>query len=54
MRKTNGRKVALVAGFALVVLSVAVVSTYWKKIQSWYAFRRDFERLGNNAQDYPE
>ncbi len=31
----KGRKVALVAGLALVVLSVAMVWTYWGEIQSW-------------------
>ncbi len=50
----KGRKVALVAGLALVVLSVAMVWTYRKEIQSWYAFWRDFESLGKNAQGYPE
>ncbi len=50
----KGRKVALLAGLALVVLSVAVVWTYWEELRSWYAFRRDFERLGKNVQDYPE
>ncbi len=49
----KGRKVALVAGLALVVLSVAMVWTYQSEIQSWYVFRRDFERLGKNAQGYP-
>ncbi len=49
MKKTNkGRKVALVAGLALVVLSVGVVWTYRKEIQSWFAFRRDFESLGTS------
>ncbi len=30
----KGRKVALVAGLTLVVLSVAMVWTYWKEIRS--------------------
>ena len=47
MKKTNkGRKVALVAGLALVVLSVAVGWTYWREIQ----FFLKFERLGKNAR----
>ncbi len=50
----KGRKVALVAGLALVVLSVAVVSTYWGEIRSWHALWQDFERLGTNEQGYPE
>ncbi len=50
----KGRKVALVAGLALVVLSVAMVWTYREEIRSWYAFWRDFESLGKNAQGYPE
>ncbi len=55
MQKPNkGRKVALVAGLALVVLSVAMVWTYWKELESWYAFWRDFESIGKNAQRYPE
>ena len=55
MEKTKkGRKVALVAGLALVVLSVAMVWTYREEIRSWYVFRRDlalyFASLGRNAQ----
>ncbi len=50
----KGRKVALVAGLALVVLSVTMVWTYWKEIQPWYAFWQDFEGLGKNAQGRPE
>ncbi len=50
----KGRKVALVAGLALVVLSVAMVWTYRKEIRSWYALWRDFESLGKNGQGYPE
>ena len=50
----KGRKVALLAGLALVVLSVAMVWTYWTEIRSWYEFRRDFESLGKNAQGRPE
>ncbi|MCZ6603249.1 MAG: formylglycine-generating enzyme family protein [Planctomycetota bacterium] len=46
----KGRKVALVAGLALVVLSVAMVWTYWKEIR----FFLKFERLEKNAQGYPE
>ncbi len=46
----KGRKVALVAGLALVVLSVAMVWTYWKEI----GFFLKFERLGPNDQGYPE
>ncbi len=33
----KGRKVALVAGLALVVLSVGMVWTYWEEIRSWYS-----------------
>ncbi len=55
MQKTNkGRKVALVAGLALVVLSVGMVWTYWQEIQPWYAFWQDFEGLGKNEQGYVE
>ncbi len=55
MQKTKkGRKVALVAGLALVVLSVAMAWTYRKEIESWFAFRRDFESLGKNTQGRPE
>ncbi len=51
MEKTNkGRKVALVAGLALVVLSVAMAWTYWTDIR----FFLKFERLGRNEQGYPE
>ncbi len=50
----KGRKVALVAGLALVALSVVMVWTYRKEIRSWYALWRDFEALGKNAQGYPE
>ncbi len=51
MQKTKkGRKVALVAGLALVVLSVAMVSTYWGEI----GFFLNFERLGKNEQGFPE
>ncbi len=51
MQKTKkGRKVALVAGLALVVLSVAMVWTYWGEI----GFFLKFERLGKNAQGRPE
>ena len=52
--KRKGRKVALVTGLALVVLSVAMLWTYRKEIESWFAFRRDFESLGRNAQGYAE
>ena len=54
VRRKKGRKVALVAGLALVVLSVAMVWTYWKEVRSWYEFWRDFESLGKNEQGYPE
>ncbi len=51
MAYTNkGRKVALVAGVALVVLSVGMVWTYWKEI----GFFLKFERLGKNEQGYAE
>ena len=46
----KGRKVALVAGLAVVVLSVAMVWTYWTEI----GFFLKFERLGRNAQGYRE
>ncbi len=49
----KGRKVALVAGLALVVLSVGMVWTSWGEIGFWYAWR-EFERLGKNEQGYPE
>ncbi len=44
--RKKGRKVALVAGLALVVLSVAMVGTYWEEI----GFFLKFERLGENIQ----
>ena len=50
VRRNKGRKVALVAGLALVVLSVVVVWMYWKEI----GFFLNFERLGLNEQGYPE
>ena len=50
----KGRKVALVAGLALVVLSVAMVWTYRKEIRSWYVFWLNFKALGKNEQSYPE
>ena len=51
----KGRKVALVAGLALVVLSVAMVWKYRKEIRSWYEFHhRDFAALGKNTHGYPE
>ena len=40
--RKKGSKVALVAGLALVVLSVAMVWTYWREIRSWYVLWRDF------------
>ncbi len=40
-RTKKGRKVALLVGLALVVLSVAMVWTYRKEIRSWYALWRD-------------
>ena len=46
----KGRKVALVAGLALVVLSVAMVWTVWGEI----GFFLKFESLGRNEQGYPE
>jgi len=46
----KGRKVALVAGLALVVLSVAMSWTYWEAIR----FFLKFERLGLNEQGFPE
>ncbi len=46
----KGRKVALVAGLAPVVLSVAMVWTSWKEIR----FFLKFESLGKNEQGYPE
>ena len=46
----KGRKVALVAGLALVVLSVVMGWTYWEEIR----FFLNFERLGKNAQRYAE
>ncbi len=49
-KRKKGRKVALVAGLALVALSVAMVWTSWEDIR----FFLKFERLGKNAQGYPE
>ncbi len=46
MAHKKGRKVALVAGLALVVLSVAMVWTFWAEI----GFFLKFERLGENIQ----
>ncbi len=37
----KGRKVALVAGLALVVVGVAMVSTYWRDGREWH--------IGNEA-----
>ncbi len=55
MKKTKkGRKVALVAGLALVALSVAMAWTYREEIRSWYEFRQLFESLGKNEQGRPE
>ena len=51
MPKTKkGRKVALMAGLALVVLAGAMFWTYWEEI----GFFLKFKQLGNNAQGYPE
>ena len=53
MAHTNkGRKVALVAGLALVVLVAAVVQ-YRDELVAWYEFRRDFEAFGKNEQANP-
>ena len=49
-KRKKGRKVAFVAGLALVVLSVAMVWTYWGEIR----FFLKFESLGKNEQGYPE
>ena len=49
-KRKKGRKVALVAGLSLVVLSVAMVWTYWKEIR----FFLEFEPLERNEQGYPE
>ncbi len=46
----KGRKVALLAGLALLVLSVAVVWSYWGEIR----FALNFERLAKNAQGFTE
>ena len=52
MQKTKkGRKVALLAGLVLVVLSVAVV---WENRNRIRFFFLEFESLGKNAQGYPE
>ncbi len=45
-KRKKGRKVALLAGLALVVLSVAMVWTSWGEID----FFLKFERLGENIQ----
>ncbi len=49
-KRKKGRKVALVAGLALVVLSVSVGWTYWGEIR----FFLKFERLGLNEQGHAE
>ena len=54
LKRKKGRKVALLAGLALVVLSVSVGWTYWKEIRSWYEFRQLFESLGKNEHGRPE
>ncbi len=53
-KRKKGRKVALVAGLALVVLFVAMAWTYWGEIRYWYALWRDFESLAVNPQGRPE
>ncbi len=54
MAHKKGRKVALVAGIALVVLSVAMVWTYRDGLVAWYVLWQNFESLGKNAQGYAE
>ncbi len=49
-KRKKGRKVALVAGLALDVLSVVMAWTYWGEIRFFLAF----ERLGKNEQGYSE
>ncbi len=48
VKTKKGRKVALVAGLALVVLSVAMVWTYRDGLLAWYVLWQNFESLGKN------
>ncbi len=50
----RGKRIALTAGSAVFALAVLIGILHGPEIRSWYAFRRDFERLGTNAQGYLE
>ncbi len=53
-RSHRGRKVALFAGLAVLVVACIVFVGYWTEIVQWYRFRQLFESLGTNEQGHPE
>ena len=52
--RTKGKRVVIIAGTFLVVLVLGTVWLSWDNIRSWYSFWRQFERLPDNEQGYPE
>lgn len=50
----KGRRVALGAGFIVLILLVVLVTRYQGELREWYLLATQFERLGTNEQGYPE
>ncbi len=53
-RSPNAKPLTLLAAIAVLVVFAIVTWQYRREIRAWYVFRRDFERLANNEQGYPE
>jgi formylglycine-generating enzyme required for sulfatase activity len=52
--KRKGRRVALVAGLAMLVLAIVAVTGYRGEFHEWFVLTTRFESLGVNAQGFPE
>ncbi len=50
----QGKRIALAAGFLLIVLGVTILVSFRGEIREWYEFRQIFESLGKNEQGLPE
>ena len=53
-KSLKGRRTALLAGFVLLCLALAILYSYRGELRAWYEFYQQFESLGKNDQGYPE
>jgi formylglycine-generating enzyme required for sulfatase activity len=54
MARLKGKRIALVAGTAALVVMILALWLGWPHLVSWYRFTRAFESLGLNAQGFHE